>query len=107
MKTKVLTLAVALALLAGAAVEREPTQVPDTAANGADPALGCVTDSECRGSLRLVGWPHDGPRAIASIDRLSANNGGRRFAGDRRLLTTISPNGDRSRERAGIRFRLT
>ena len=106
MKTKILPLAVAVMLLAGATVDDE-TQVPDTAASGADPALGCVTDSECRGTLRLVGWPHDGPSAIASIDRLSANNGGRRFAGDRRLLTTISPNGDRSRERAGIRFRLT
>jgi N,N-dimethylformamidase beta subunit-like, C-terminal len=38
---------------------------------------------------------------------LHLSNGGTRFAGDRRLLTTITPNGDGFRDSALIRFRLT
>jgi hypothetical protein len=37
---------------------------------------------------------------------LHVSNGGSRFAGDGRLLTTISPNGDGFRDRAFVRFRL-
>jgi hypothetical protein len=37
---------------------------------------------------------------------LAIENGGRPFAGDGRVLTTISPNGDGYRDRAVIRFRL-
>jgi len=38
---------------------------------------------------------------------LYVSSGDSRFAGDRRLLTTISPNGDGFRDRAFIHFRLT
>lgn len=41
------------------------------------------------------------------LSGLRADNGGHPFAGDRRLLTTISPNGDGLRDRAFIRFRLS
>jgi hypothetical protein len=44
-----------------------------------------------------------GPKLVG----LRVSNGGSRFAGDERLLTTISPNGDGFRDRALIRFRLT
>src|SRR5919202_334708 len=37
---------------------------------------------------------------------LHVTNGSTRFAGDRRLLTTVSPNGDGFRDRALVRFRL-
>lgn len=41
------------------------------------------------------------------LERLSASNGGRPFAGDSPLLTTISPNGDGLRDRAAISFTLS
>jgi hypothetical protein len=37
---------------------------------------------------------------------LRVGNGSTPFAGDRRLLTTVSPNGDRFRDQAIVRFRL-
>ena len=37
---------------------------------------------------------------------LRVTNGSQRFAGDNRLLTTVSPNGDGFRDRAIVRFRL-
>ena len=37
---------------------------------------------------------------------LRVGNGGKPFAGDRRLLTTVSPNGDGLRDRAIVSFRL-
>ena len=44
----------------------------------------------------------DGPRLLD----LRVSNGGAPFAGDRRLLATVSPNGDGFRDRAVVRFRL-
>ena len=41
------------------------------------------------------------------VSAFSATNGDTRFAGDGRLLTTITPNGDGFRDRATIRFRLS
>ena len=38
---------------------------------------------------------------------LSVSNGSQPFAGDRRLLTTVSPNGDGFRDAAIVRFRVT
>ena len=46
---------------------------------------------------------------VASVPRLldlRVGNGSTPFAGDGRLLTTVSPNGDRFRERAVVSFRL-
>jgi N,N-dimethylformamidase beta subunit-like, C-terminal len=43
----------------------------------------------------------------AVVTDISLTNGGRPFAGDSRLLTTISPNGDGIRDRATIHFRLS
>ncbi len=45
-------------------------------------------------------------QATAQLLELSAASGSAPFAGDRRLLTTISPNGDGIRDRAAIRIRL-
>ena len=39
-----------------------------------------------------------------TIHELSVSNGSRPFAGDNRLLTTVSPNGDGLRDRAIVRF---
>ena len=44
--------------------------------------------------------------AAPSIHDLQVSNGSRPFAGDGRLLTTVSPNGDGFRERAIVSFRL-
>ena len=41
-----------------------------------------------------------------ALTGLNVSNGGSRFAGDRRLLATISPNGDGFRDRALVRFKL-
>src|ERR671933_1469851 len=41
------------------------------------------------------------------LDDLRVSNGARPFAGDRALLTTVSPNGDGFRDRAIVTFRLT
>lgn len=46
-------------------------------------------------------------RSPPRITGVSVSNGGARYAGDRRLLTTISPNGDGLRDRAAIAFRLS
>src|SRR5438045_2930130 len=40
------------------------------------------------------------------IDGIRLDNGAAPFAGDRSLLTTITPNGDGFRDRARIHFRL-
>jgi hypothetical protein len=45
---------------------------------------------------------HCGPR----LTHLRVSNGDTPFRGDRRLLTTVSPNGDGFRDRAVVRFRL-
>ena len=42
-----------------------------------------------------------------ALVRLAVTNGSSPFAGDHRLLTTVSPNGDGFRDRAIVRFRLT
>ena len=58
-----------------------------------------------------------GPRVLATqplridttaprLANLRIGNGSSRFAGDTRMLTTISPNGDRFRDVARVRFRL-
>src|SRR5919202_3298771 len=41
------------------------------------------------------------------LDDLRVSNGARPFAGDRALLTTVSPNGDGFRDRAIVTFRLS
>jgi hypothetical protein len=41
-----------------------------------------------------------------ALHDLRVSNGSRPFAGDNRLLTTVSPNGDGLRDRAIVRFRL-
>ena len=43
-----------------------------------------------------------GPRLLD----LSVDNGGHPYAGDRRLLTTVTPNGDGFRDRARVNFVL-
>jgi N,N-dimethylformamidase beta subunit-like protein len=43
----------------------------------------------------------------ALLDQLRVSNGGTPFAGDGRLLTTVTPNGDGYRDRVQIHFRLT
>jgi hypothetical protein len=47
--------------------------------------------------------PSQAPRLLG----LRVGNGSRPFAGDRRLLTTVSPNGDGFRDAAIVHFRLT
>lgn len=46
-------------------------------------------------------------RSAPRITGVSVSNGSAPYAGDRRLLTTISPNGDGLRDRAAISFRLS
>ena len=41
-----------------------------------------------------------------ALHDLSVSNGSRPFAGDRKMLTTVSPNGDGLRDRAIVHFRL-
>jgi N,N-dimethylformamidase beta subunit-like protein len=50
--------------------------------------------------------PSGSPSARPALTRLAVSNGDSPFAGDRRLLTTISPNRDGFRDRAEIHFRL-
>jgi hypothetical protein len=45
-------------------------------------------------------------RTPPAVTGFVVSNGGSPFAGDHRLLSTISPNGDGFRDRAAIRFRL-
>jgi hypothetical protein len=52
----------------------------------------------------MTGAPAQPPPALV---RLAVVNGSTLFAGDHRLLTTVSPNGDGFRDRAIVRFRLT
>jgi len=47
------------------------------------------------------------PPPLPALYQLAVANGSAPFAGDRRLLTTISPNGDGFRDAAVVRFRLT
>src|SRR6266571_2862771 len=55
----------------------------------------------------LAGAPSTAGSAPAGpIVDISATNGSSPYAGDRRLLTTISPNGDGFRDRALIHVRL-
>ena len=49
---------------------------------------------------------HARPEPTPRILDLHVGNGGTPFAGDRRLLTTVSPNRDGSRDRAVVSFRL-
>src|SRR5438105_9250677 len=44
---------------------------------------------------------------VPSLQDLHVSNGSAPFAGDRRLLTTVSPNGDGFRDAAVVRFLLT
>ena len=46
------------------------------------------------------------PLAAGTCTALKVTNGSRPFAGDNRLLTTVSPNGDGFRDRAIVSFRL-
>ena len=41
-----------------------------------------------------------------NLHALKVTNGSRPFAGDNRLLTTVSPNGDGFRDKAIVSFRL-
>src|SRR2546423_9180450 len=50
--------------------------------------------------------PSPAPARAPRLLDLRVGNGGTPFAGDRRLLTTVSPNRDRSRDRAVVSFRL-
>src|SRR5919202_880991 len=50
-----------------------------------------------------AGAPGSAPRLLD----LRVTSGPRPFAGDRRLLATVSPNGDGFRDRAVVTFRLT
>ena len=47
------------------------------------------------------------PRAAPVLTDLRVTNGSTPFRGDRRLLTTVSPNGDGFRDRAVVTFRLS
>jgi N,N-dimethylformamidase beta subunit-like, C-terminal len=47
------------------------------------------------------------PPQPPALVQLAVSNGSTPFRGDRRLLTTVSPNGDGFRDRAIVRFRLT
>src|SRR5215211_2977345 len=105
MKLPIAVLAGVVMLFAGATLERSVD--PDAAIAGLDPAFGCITDSDCRSSLRLVGGPRKSHRAKATIAGISDGNGRRRLASDRMILTIISPNVDGVLDRAEIRFMLT
>jgi hypothetical protein len=57
-------------------------------------------------TLLVVAVMSPPPAAAGVIGSVHVGNGGRPFAGDRRLLTTISPNGDGLRDVARITFAL-
>jgi hypothetical protein len=57
-------------------------------------------------SLSTASVPAASMRAVPRLLDLRVTNGSTPFAGDHRLLTTVSPNGDRFRERAVVSFRL-
>lgn len=69
-------------------------------------AEDCLGEQRCRLVSDLLS-ARGGDAASSVIAVISVGNGGHPFRGDRRLLTTISPNGDGLRERATIRFRLS
>ena len=69
--------------------------------------LGEAEDQEPAAEDPLAGQRPRGARvAVPFLSRLSVGNGGRPYAGDWRLLTTVTPNGDGLRDAAVIRFRL-
>ena len=106
MKTAVLC----LALLASIALVQRAPQGADrlVGLEGLDAtASDCLGEQRCRLVSDLLGATRSGPRASAELTAVSVGNGGHPFLGDRRLLSTISPNGDGFRDRATIRFRLT
>jgi len=57
-------------------------------------------------SLVAVGAPAGRVEPAPELLDLQVSNGSTPFAGDRRLLTTVSPNGDGFRDRAIVGFRL-
>jgi hypothetical protein len=57
-------------------------------------------------ALAPAGVPAGGPAPVPRLLDLRVGNGSTPFAGDGRLLTTVSPNGDRFRDRAIVSFRL-
>src|SRR5712691_9483478 len=58
-------------------------------------------------ALGAEGACSQGERVGAVAFAFGADNGGRPFAADGPMLTTISPNGDGFRDRASIHFTLT
>jgi len=94
-----------------AALPRVPGDGPDhgpSPAAGLDPeAVECLVEQECKLISGLLRRGRDERPAHASISAISVRSGTRPFAGDRRLLTTVSPNGDGVRDRAAIRLTLT
>ena len=54
----------------------------------------------------VTGSGGDAANGAPRLTELSVSNGSTPFAGDHRLLTTVSPNGDGFRDRAVVRFRL-
>jgi hypothetical protein len=58
-------------------------------------------------SLAAAAAPATRVRPAPRLFDLRVSNGSTPFAGDRPLLTTVSPNGDGFRDRAIVRFRLT
>jgi hypothetical protein len=58
-------------------------------------------------SLVPAAAPAESVQPAPRLLDLRVTNGSTPFAGDRRLLTTVSPNGDRFRDRAIVSFKLT
>jgi hypothetical protein len=81
-----------------------------TTATGVDTG-GTLAATKVRGILfallLALGWPAAAAAARPSLLDLRVDNGSRPFAGDRTLLTTVSPNGDGFRDRAVVHFRAT
>src|SRR5712691_4187348 len=57
--------------------------------------------------LALAFAPSAANATGSAVTDIFLTNGGHPFAGDNRLLTTITPNGDGLRDRATIHFRLS
>jgi hypothetical protein len=57
--------------------------------------------------LLAAAWPGTARAAGPQLYGLQVSNGSTPFAGDNRLLTTVSPNGDGFRDAVHIRFRLS
>jgi len=79
-------------------IRYDPADVPP----GRTRRLLCLRRDRRRSDRRGPGWN----RASLAADSFSASNGGEPFAGDGRLLTTISPTGDGLRDGATIGFTL-